>query len=57
MILAEIVIEENDIDGLPAHRIESFGHGSTARYYLQVRLQRQKPAQPVSKQDVVIDQQ
>ena len=40
VILAEIIIQENDIDRLTAHGIESFGNCPATRYYFQVRLQR-----------------
>src|ERR1022692_2379278 len=52
LLLAKIVIQENDIDGRTAQCIEGFGNSPTSGHDLQTRLQRQEPAQSISKQNV-----
>ena len=57
VILAEIEIQEDDIDRRAFQNLQGLGGRAAVAHHLEVGLRSQKAAQALSKQNVIIEQQ
>ena len=57
VILAEVEIQEDDIDGRAFQNLQGLGGCAAVAHHLEVGLRSQKAAEALSKQNVIIEQQ